>query len=402
LRSRKATESLCEPLETEDFGLQAIPETSPIKWHIAHTSWFYETFLLQPFALHYRVFNSHYEELFNSYYNAIGHPFARPKRHLLARPTVSEVMTYRQHVTHAMIELLESLEQNLNQEIIQRTELGIQHEKQHQELMLTDLKFNFFQNPLRPVYRDMALSPFNANTLGWITIEEGVYHCGSDGHSFSFDNEQPRHSVYLQASQIASQLVTNAEFLDFILDGGYHNPLLWLSDGWSWRVNNAIESPLYWIKRDNGSFEEYTLAGCYPLDHHAPVCHISFYEADAFARWAGYRLPTEFEWEVTAGQRFTADSNLSPCNLHPAPENCPWYGQVWQWTQSSYQPYPGFKPAAGAVGEYNGKFMCNQMVLRGGSCFSPPQHLRPSYRNFFYPADRWQMTGLRLARSQEC
>ncbi len=398
LSSRQETEALCEPLAIEDYGLQAIPETSPIKWHIAHTSWFYETFLLQPFLSDYSVFSSRYEHLFNSYYNAIGQPFLRPKRHLLSRPTVKEVFEYRKYVTNAMLKLLEETHHDDRPLIEHRTQLGIQHEKQHQELMLTDLKYNFFQNPLYPVYQPLNLPAFKSSNQDWIAISAGTHSCGADGNSFCFDNETPRHSVFLHSAKLSNKLVTNGEFLDFINDGGYENPLLWLSDGWSWRCEHSITHPLYWIKHSEGHYSEFTLAGVQPLDMNAPICHINYYEADAFARWAGYRLPTEFEWEVASLEHFSQDTLSKSHGIHPSPEHSSWFQQVWQWTQSSYAPYPGFHPAEGAVGEYNGKFMCNQMVLRGGSCFSPSHHVRPTYRNFFYPTDRWQMTGLRLAK----
>lgn len=399
LASRQMTDALCEPLAIEDYGLQAIAETSPIKWHIAHTSWFYETFLLQPFLAEYQPICADYESLFNSYYNAIGQPFLRPKRHLLSRPTVKDIFEYRQKITDAMVTLLQQTQHQDWSLIQQRTQLGVQHEKQHQELMLTDLKYNFFQNPLYPTYQAAQLSPFPDSSLEWITIEEGVHTCGASSNQFCFDNETPQHSVYLHPAKLATRPVSNGEYLEFIQDGGYQNPLLWLSDGWSWRSQNQIEHPLYWLMTPDGDFNEFTLAGLKTLDLNAPVCHINYYEADAVARWMGYRLPTEFEWEVVSFNQFKKDQSYKTNGLHPVPENNNWFGQVWQWTQSSYLPYPGFEPAIGAIGEYNGKFMCNQMVLRGGSCFSPDHHLRPTYRNFFYPADRWQMSGIRLAKN---
>lgn len=412
-QSRQLSEDLCQPLETEDYGLQAVAETSPAKWHIAHTSWFYETFLLKPFLNNFKPFHDQYEHLFNSYYNAIGQPFLRPKRGLLSRPTVKQVYQYRQSVTQQVLTLLDqsSFEQREPDEqktIIDRIELGIQHEKQHQELFLTDLKYNFFQNPLYPAYRQPSAaerfspqSVIKPDAIKWQSIEAGVYQCGQSSEGFGFDNERPAHNQYLETSQLASRPITNGEYLQFIADKGYANSILWLSDGWSWLQQNNVSHPLYWVELKDGWYE-FTLFGLQPLLEHAPVCHINYYEADAFARWAGNRLATEFEWEVYASQRINElNTDFAEPPLHPsinAPDDSGIFHQTWQWTQSSYAQYPGFQPNEGAVGEYNGKFMCNQMVLRGGSCLSPSQHIRHTYRNFFYPTDRWQMSGLRLAK----
>ncbi|NVJ52013.1 MAG: ergothioneine biosynthesis protein EgtB [Gammaproteobacteria bacterium] len=405
-QSREASKRLCENLEVEDYGLQAIAETSPIKWHLAHTSWFYETFVLKPFANDYTEFNAAFQHLFNSYYNGVGQPFKRPNRGLLSRPTVAEVWRYRQIIDDAIAELILSLPTahapNQAALIEQRIELGIQHEKQHQELMLTDLKYNFYQNPLLPSYDTAPLSEITdapANRTEWYNIESGLYEVGFSGNGFHFDNETPRHKTYLNSVNIATQLVSNAAFLKFMQDGGYQRPELWLSDGWDWVQSQSLSRPLYWFQNDQ-QWYEYTLYGPVKLDPSRPLCHVSFYEADAYARWCGARLPSEFEWEVYATSASQADeSTIHSPQWHPnACADNDLQQQVWQWTASSYAAYPGFQPPSGAIGEYNGKFMCNQMVLRGGSCLSPPQHTRLSYRNFFYPETQWQMSGIRLAQ----
>ncbi|MCO7226789.1 ergothioneine biosynthesis protein EgtB [Pleionea sp. CnH1-48] len=393
--SREYSLSLCENLLVEDFGLQAMPETSPVKWHLAHTSWFYETFLLKPYLENYHCFHPQFEHLFNSYYNGVGQPFLRPKRGLLSRPSVDEIYRYRAHIDEQMLKLLSQPNDRLSSLV----QLGIQHEKQHQELILTDLKYCFFQNPLYPQYEPTPLPQSMAMAPTWSNQSATLTTIGHNEESFCFDNETPQHKTYLTDHALADRPVTNGEYLEFINNNGYQNSLLWLSDGWAWLQQQQITHPLYWVQQDDEWFE-YTLHGLRPLDMHAPVSHINLYEADAYARWAECRLPTEFEWEHRFASEFK-QSNTERC-FHPlinttgTPQNH--YGQVWEWTQSSYQPYPGFKVASGAVGEYNGKFMCNQMVLKGGSCLSPNQHIRASYRNFFYPSDRWQMTGIRLAK----
>ncbi len=397
--TRKHSEELCRPLEIEDYGLQAVAETSPAKWHIAHTSWFFETFLLKEYVANYTVHNEHFEHLFNSYYNAIGQPFLRPNRGLLSRPTVQQVMAYRRALDDDILILLQDSSHPQYATILQRIELGIQHEKQHQELFLTDLKFNFFQNPMLPTYLDRPLPTASANENDWVTIPEGLMQVGFNDTGFCFDNELPAHTTFINKTQIATRNVTNAEFLEFINDGGYENPLLWLSDGWSWLNQENVSHPLYWIESEHG-WQEFTLYGKQPLQQHAPICHINYFEADAFARWSGQRLPTEFEWEYYASQQANlSNPAVASDYIHPVqPGQSDLFNRVWQWTQSSYSQYPGFQPAAGAVGEYNGKFMSNQRVLRGGSCLSPGDHIRATYRNFFYPTDRWQMSGIRLAK----
>jgi len=402
-RIRKESELICAPLETEDYCIQTMPDVSPAKWHLAHTSWFFETFLLLPFAKNYRCYNPAFDYLFNSYYLTHGQPFSRPARGLLSRPTVAEIYQYRATVDEAMLELIATSAEMQWQEVEPLIVLGLNHEQQHQELMLTDLKHVFAQNPLRPQYRDLSLPhPHHVSDISWINVDKGIYDIGHSGTGFGYDNEYPRHQVLLQPFTLASRPVTNAEYLEFINEGGYKNPALWLSDGWASVQANAWRAPLYWEQRDN-EWWHMTLGGMRPLDLNAPVCHVSQYEAAAYASWSGKRLPTEFEWEVSVAE-LPVDGNLRNTDyLQPAAtsdgsllQQC--YGDVWEWTASAYAPYPGYRVPAGTVGEYNGKFMSSQAVLRGGSCVTPADHIHSSYRNFFYPEDRWQFSGIRLAR----
>lgn len=384
---REQSERLCEHLSPEDCNLQAVPETSPLKWHLAHTTWFFETFILLPFLPHYRVFDKHFQVIFNSYYNGIGKQHPRPQRHLLSRPGLDEVMSYRHHVNQAMIELLGQPSIADQEDISTRLTLGLNHEQQHQELMLTDIKYNFSCNPLLPAYIEAGDESPRASLRpdgGFEFYKGGLIEIGqAENGEFGFDNERPRHKTWLEPFELSRNLVTNGEFREFIADGGYERPELWLSDGWATVQQAGWTQPLYWdLSTDKAN--RFTLHGTQPLDDDSPVCHLSYYEADAFAQWAGARLPTEEEWEhacVLSGEHLNH-----------------MFGEVWQWTSSSYRPYPGFQAAAGALGEYNGKFMCSQFVLRGSSCATPKGHSRSSYRNFFYPPNRWQFTGLRLAR----
>ena len=400
---RKDSELICAPLETEDYCIQTMPDVSPAKWHLAHTSWFFETFLLLPFVKNYHCFNPAYDHLFNSYYLTHGQPFSRPARGLLSRPGVAEIYRYRAAVDEAMVELITKASEKRWQEIEPLIVLGLNHEQQHQELMLTDLKHVFAQNPLHPRYRDLSPPrPHAVADISWISIDKGIYHIGNSGNGFAYDNESPRHEVLLHAFALASRPVTNAEYLEFINDGGYKNPAFWLSDGWASLQANAWHAPLYWEQRDS-EWWQMTLGGMRPLDLNAPVCHVSQYEAAAYASWAGKRLPTEFEWEASV-TGLPVQGNLRNTDyLQPATGNDDtslqqFYGDVWEWTASAYAPYPGYRIPDGTVGEYNGKFMSSQAVLRGGSCVTPPDHIRSSYRNFFYPKDRWQFSGIRLAR----
>jgi ergothioneine biosynthesis protein EgtB len=400
---RSRTTAICAPLAVEDYVVQSMADVSPPKWHLAHVTWFFENFLLQPFLPGYRSFHPAYGYLFNSYYETVGRFFPRQQRGLLARPTVDDVYRYREHVDLKMRELLETTPAAQWQELAARATLGLNHEQQHQELLITDVKHGFALNPLRPAYRQPQGTPpaGNARPLRWSEQPAGVYEIGHEGNAFAFDNEAPRHRVYLNAFRIADRPVTNGEFLEFIESGGYEHPPLWLSQGWQNVREHGWQAPLYWEKIE-GAWWMMTLTGMAPVNLHEPVCHVSYFEADAYARWAGKRLPTEAEWEIAARihpvtGNFFDSGHLRPV---PAPDSetaVQFYGDVWEWTQSSYSAYPAYQPTAGALGEYNGKFMCGQYVLRGGSCASPAGHLRPTYRNFFYPADRWQFSGIRLA-----
>lgn len=395
---RKETERLCRPLAVDDYGVQPMPDASPPKWHLAHTTWFFETFLLKPFDGGYTPFDDAFEFLFNSYYNGVGEQYPRLKRGLLSRPTVERVFDYRAHVDAAMQSLLASEDEMLRS----RTVLGINHEQQHQELIVTDIKYNLGTNPLRPAYdAELGDGPSDARPASFLSIPGGLVEIGARGEAFVFDNETPRHKVWLPEFALADRLVTCGEYLAFMRDGGYRDPSLWLSEGWTVAQRRGWKAPLYWYQQD-GEWFEYRLGGSVPVDLNTPVCHVSFFEADAFARWSGARLPTEAEWETAASSHEVAGNFSDSGRLHPmsSPDSgmTQLFGDVWEWTASAYGPYPGFKPLPGTLGEYNGKFMANQIVLRGGSCATPPGHVRASYRNFFYAPDRWQFSGIRLAK----
>lgn len=397
---RGQSERLCTPLAIEDYVVQSMPDVSPPKWHLAHTTWFWETFLLQPNVADYRPFHPRYNYLFNSYYEAVGKRHPRPERGLLSRPTVEEIYRYRAYVDGEMGRLLAS--GALDTEAVALVELGLHHEQQHQELLLTDLKYNLGINPLRPAYRSLPIPrEGGAPELEWVDFAGGMQTLGFDGEGFSFDNEGPRHETFVRPFRLASRPVTCGEYLEFMADGGYSSARHWLSDAWRTVNEKGWEAPLYWEQAD-GEWWIFTLSGLRPIDRNEPVTHVSFYEADAFARWTGKRLPLEPEWE-TAARDLPLDGNFVDADLlHPAPANGTgglrqMFGDVWEWTASPYVPYPGYRPVEGPVGEYNGKFMCNQLVLRGGSCATPASHIRPTYRNFFPPEARWQFTGIRLA-----
>jgi ergothioneine biosynthesis protein EgtB len=399
---RSWTERLAAPLSAEDCLVQSMPDASPVKWHLAHTTWFFETFLLTPFLPGYQPFHPDFGYLFNSYYNAIGERHPRPQRGLLTRPALDEVLRYRARVDERMAELLTS---DSREEIANLLTLGLNHEQQHQELILTDLKHALSCNPLRPAYRSPTATRSASGDIPrmqWLDRPGGPAVVGHAGTGFAFDNEGPRHQVLLRPFRVGSRLVTNFEYLTFMADGAYRRPELWLSDGWAACRERHWEAPLYW-SAEGGAWHHFTLEGMRPVMPADPVCHISFYEADAFARWANARLPTEFEWEsiaaevVVDGNLLEAD-RLRPVSAETTTAPAQLYGDVWEWTASPYIAYPGYRPPAGALGEYNGKFMCNQIILRGGSCVTPRSHVRASYRNFFPPDARWQFTGLRLAR----
>jgi len=407
--TREQSETFCAPLNDEDCNLQADDFVSPPKWHLAHTSWFFETFLLKPFLEGYTTPDPLYEVLFNSYYNGVGEQFPRPRRGMLSRPTLTQVLDYRSHVDGAMASLLASKSHVEREAILARTELGVEHERQHQELFFTDIKYSLAINPLLPTYIEAArIEEADIAATQWHSYQGGLVEAGFDGEGFCFDNELPRHKTFVGSFELANRLVSNAEYQEFIDDDGYQRPELWLSDGWNTVTSQGWQAPQYWLQRD-GSALEYTLHGVRPRLADTPVCHVSGYEADAYARWAGARLPTEYEWELAAAQAQasvprTQASGVDTGYYHPRAARArdgmqQLYGECWQWTQSAYSPYPGFSSPPGAIGEYNGKFMSNQWVLRGGSCVTKSEQVRSSYRNFFYPQDRWQFSGIRLARN---
>ena len=399
---RDTTESLTKHLSPEDQVIQSMPDASPVKWHRGHTSWFFETFVLKNLKGNYKSFHPQFEYIFNSYYEAIGARHPRPDRGLLTRPTSREVKSYRSHIDENMAELIAYADEDDWKDIGPLIELGCHHEQQHQELLLMDILHAFSCNPLQPAYQPQKPTQSTQSPpLSWIDFEGGTYEIGHSGGLFSFDNERPKHTLNLRPWRLASRLVTNGEWKDFINDDGYHRPELWLSDGWTSVQEKGWKAPLYWNSGEH-NWKNITLLGPIEVCDYNPVCHISYYEAEAFARWSKKRLPTEGEWEVASSVvslsgNFLENRNLQPIAAPTVAGLLQMYGDVWEFTQSPYMPYPGFKASNGAVGEYNGKFMINQMVLRGGSCITPHDHVRNTYRNFFYPHMRWQFGGLRLA-----
>ncbi len=397
-RVRALSLKLVETLAPEDTVVQSMPDVSPTKWHLAHVTWFFERFVLESFVPGYERFEDDYDFLFNSYYYTAGRMHARPRRGLLSRPTLAQVFDYRAHVDEHMRQLLD--ERSDDTELAAVVTLGLNHEQQHQELLLTDIKHVLAQNPLYPPFDpDLPRAPSRpVDAYAFDKGPGGIHRIGAEGAGFCFDNETPRHDALLQEHRIGRRLVTNGEFREFVTDGGYADSMLWLSDGWATVNQEGWNRPLYWSEDLD---REFTLGGLREIDEHAPVTHISFYEADAYARWAGARLPTEFEWETAAAARPVDGNLLQSGFLHPVPGGsaAQFFGDAWEWTSSPYAPYPGFVPLAGSLGEYNGKFMCNQVTARGGSCVTSNDHVRASYRNFFYPHQRWQFFGIRLAKN---
>lgn len=399
---RNFTESIVRPLQPEDFTVQAMEDVSPPKWHLAHTTWFFERFVLKSFMKGYKEFHPRFDFLFNSYYESVGPFHPRNERGMLSRPSIDQIFDYRNYVNQHVESLLKEERSDSMDEIHALIEIGLNHEQQHQELLLTDIKYNFWKNPLQLAYQEYEDKAVRQTSTDYLDYEGGLIEIGHDGRSFSFDNEQPVHKVWLDPYKIATQPVSNGEFLDFIEDGGYEKPQFWLSDGWAAVKKYKWKSPLYWEKTDSG-WSYFTLSGKREINPNEPVCHVSFYEAYAYASWAGKRLPTEAEWEFASKNLSIKGNFADEGHYHPTEESLDdhpvhkIYGDVWEWTGSPYSPYPRSKPLEGALGEYNAKFMCNQMVLRGGSCATSASHIRPTYRNFFQPEKRWQFSGIRLA-----
>jgi ergothioneine biosynthesis protein EgtB len=405
LRTRERTLDIADPLEIEDMVIQANSDCSPVKWHLAHTTWFFEKFIASKFITNYETFDRSFDYLFNSYYEGIGRYFPKERRGTVSRPTVSEVLKYRKYIDSVIENLLKN--GKASSEVLDLIELGINHEEQHQELMLMDIKMAFFNHPDYPAYRNDLKTQHSKKKVkqSWHSFDEGLFNVGFDGSGFCFDNETPSHKEWLNSFSISSRLVTNEEFLNFIMDEGYQRPELWLSDGWSWVKSNNIRHPLYWVK-ERDDYSIFTLSGLQKMILSEPVSHISFFEADAFARWSGNRLPSEPEWErafynykKTGRENFMESDYLKPTSCSTAGLS-QGFGDLWEWTQSPYLPYPGSKPAEGEIGEYNHKFMSGQMVLKGGSYGTPRDHIRLSYRNYFQPEKRWAFTGIRLARDR--
>lgn len=396
---RQRSVLLAEPLTDEDCGAQSMPDASPIKWHLAHTTWFFETFILERMEAGFKPFHPAFRVLFNSYYNGVGEKHPRAQRGLLTRPAMAQVRAYRADVDARVARLLAGepdTERRAQLEML--ITLGLEHEQQHQELMLTDVKHLLAQSALLPAYMESAMPAAAASPMSWMDFDGGLTEIGYGGEAFCFDNELPRHKQYVAPFQLASRLVTNGEYQAFIAAGGYFNAALWLAEGWDWVRSQNLKCPIYWQQDDSGNWQEFTLRGAHALDPNLPVTHLSLFEADAYAHWAGARLPTEAEWEVAAALAPMETGELHPSGAGDAAGLLQMFGHCWQWTSSSYSPYPGYQTAPGALGEYNGKFMLNQYVLRGSSCATPAGHARASYRNFFPAGARWQFTGIRLAR----
>ena len=401
---RQFTHHLVEPLEIEDFVIQPMENASPAKWHLAHTSWFFETFVLAKYQPGFESLHPQYAYFFNSYYLQTGVPFTRAKRGMLSRPTVKQVFEYREYVDAKVVEFINRCNEEIWKEASKVMEIGLHHEQQHQELILTDLKYLLAQNPLLPIYKEKPVPEVNdPGAIIWASFPEGIVEIGNKGDEFTYDNEHPVHRTFVQDFELADRLVTNREYLEFMNDGGYAKSEFWLDEGWNKVQGEGWQAPLYWFKRNN-EWMQFTLSGARPVADHEPVTHISYFEADAFARWKGCRLPTEQEWEhacsnLPAKGNFVDDDVMHPVPVQGAGSGLKqMYGDVWEWTQSSYSPYPGYAPLPGALGEYNGKFMANQYVLRGGSCATSKSHIRKTYRNFFHSNARWQFSGIRLAK----